>query len=57
MVNFWIEFFLWFFWIVFVTVGILRAISKLEAEAADERLEIPSMPQTARYDAPTHARA
>jgi hypothetical protein len=57
VVNFWIEFFLWFFWIVFVTVGILRAISKLEAEAADERLEIPSMPQTARYDAPTHARA
>jgi len=39
LVNFWIEFFLWFFWIVFVTVGILRAISKLEAEAADEELE------------------
>jgi hypothetical protein len=57
VVNFWIEFFLWFFWIVFVTVGILKAISKLEAEAADEQLEIASMLQAAPYDAPSHARA
>jgi hypothetical protein len=61
-VNFWIEFFLWFFWIVFVTVGILKAISRLEAEAAEEQAadEGPSVAGTApatRYDAPTHATA
>jgi hypothetical protein len=57
LVNFWIEFFLWFFWIVFVTVGILKAIRKLEAEAADGQREIASMPQATRYDAPSHAKA
>jgi hypothetical protein len=57
VVNFWIEFFLWFFWIVFVTAGILKAIGKLEAEAAAEQLEMASMPEATRYDAPTHARA
>jgi hypothetical protein len=61
-VNFWIEFFLWFFWIVFVTVGILKAISRLEAEAADElaaeeRLNVASTAPATRYDAPTHATA
>ena len=57
VVNFWIEFFLWFFWIVFVTVGILKAIGKLEAEAADEQLEIAGVPEAPRYDVPSHARA
>jgi hypothetical protein len=57
VVNFWIEFFLWFFWIVFVTVGILKAIGKLEAEAADEQLEIADLPRATRYDVPSHARA
>jgi hypothetical protein len=62
VVNFWIEFFLWFFWIVFVTVGILKAIPRLEAEAADEqaadeKLNIAGVAPATRYDAPTHATA
>jgi hypothetical protein len=62
LVNFWIEFFLWFFWIVFVTVGILKAITRLEAEAADEqaadeKLNVPDMAPATGYDAPTHATA
>jgi hypothetical protein len=56
-VNFWIEFFLWFFWIIFVTVGILKAITRLEAEDADEKHEIASLAQAARYDAPSHVEA
>jgi hypothetical protein len=55
LVNFWIEFFLWFFWIVFVTVGILKAIRRLEAEAADEQSEFATMLQVTPYDAPIHA--
>ena len=55
VVNFWIEFFLWFFWIVFVTVGILRAITRLEAEAADEQLGLVTMAPARRNDAPSHA--
>ncbi len=31
--NFWIEFFVWFFWIVFVTTYLFSAIKRLEAEA------------------------
>ncbi len=61
VVNFWIEFFLWFFWIVFVTVGVLRAITRLEAEAAEEKaaeaLNIAGVAPATRYDAPTHAPA
>jgi hypothetical protein len=34
--NFWIEFTLWFFWIVFVTTYLLSAITRLEAEARGE---------------------
>jgi hypothetical protein len=36
MLNFWIEFFLWFFWIVGMTYYTLGAISRLEAEARGE---------------------
>ena len=31
--NFWIEFFIWFFWIVFVTTYLFAAIKGLEADA------------------------
>ena len=34
--NFWIEFFIWFFWIVFVTTYLFSAIKRLEAEARGE---------------------
>jgi hypothetical protein len=37
VINFWVEFFLWFFWIIFATVGVLKAIGRLEAEAALEQ--------------------
>jgi hypothetical protein len=57
LVNFWIEFFLWFFWIVFVTVGVLNAINRLEAEAAAEQQEIASLAQAVRRDAPAHVEA
>lgn len=34
--NFWVEFFLWFFWIVFVTTYLFSSIKRLEAEARGE---------------------
>ncbi len=34
--NFWIEFFIWFFWIVFVTTYLFSAIKRLESEARGE---------------------
>ena len=33
MLNFWIEFFIWFFWIVGLSTYLLRAIGRLEVEA------------------------
>jgi hypothetical protein len=56
VINFWVEFFLWFFWIVFVTVAILKAIGRLEAEDALERLEVAAMSPAAPH-APSHADA
>ena len=39
-VNFWIEFFLWFFWIVGLTTYMLAAIRRLEAEALGADAEV-----------------
>ena len=36
ILNFWIEFFLWFFWIVGMTYYVFNAIRRLEAEARGE---------------------
>lgn len=36
MLNFWIEFFLWFFWIVGMTYFVFGALTRLEAEARGE---------------------
>jgi len=42
--NFWVEFFLWFFWIVFVTTYLFSSIKRLEAEArgATEHAHTPA---------------
>ena len=56
VINFWVEFFLWFFWIVFVTIAILKAIGRLETEDAEkEQLEAALSPAVSY--APSHADA